>query len=121
MPVSAQPVKLITAMTSPSEILDAGRMIEARPKLRHAFEPHEEILVLDQRAVEAFPTDNTQLIERITLIRLAQVGELDVVELHLSVGTAPDDERRINRDAGSRRCRWRRRCRRGVLRSLPGR
>src|SRR6516162_10634686 len=87
-------------------------MVKIRTKLRDALDTTHEILVLEQCAIETFPTNDPQLIKRVALIGLFQVGKFDIVEQDLSVRATADDKGRISGDAG---CRSRRRLARGTI------
>src|SRR6266699_6406004 len=48
-------------------------LAERRAKGGERFDPHEELLVLNQRAVIDLPADHPQLVERIGLVGFLQV------------------------------------------------
>src|SRR5690242_17576996 len=79
---------------------------EGRAEGAVALDAAEELVVQDDGAVEHLPAHNAELIERVALVSLVEVGELHLVQHHLAERTAPEDERRVD---GQARARSRRR------------
>src|ERR1700690_3411689 len=63
---------------------------EGRAVCAGHLDARRELAVRDQRPIERLPAHNAQLVERVALVRVFQIGELDVIECHLRVGATAD-------------------------------